>query len=148
MEFKQTGRVNLHTNQRDEVIEQQVVKAIAGFINAEGGTLLVGVSDSGEVTGIETDFKTLGKKQNTDGFAIWLNNLLDNRLGPAAAAAAKFQFDDFSTGTVCRVDVGPGSEPAFVRGRKGESNLYVRLNNVTRLLNTAEALDYVRHRWS
>ena len=29
VEFKQTGRVNLHTKQRDEVIEQQVVKAIA-----------------------------------------------------------------------------------------------------------------------
>ena len=27
------------------------------------------------------------------------------------------------------------------------SSLYVRLNNVTRLLNTAEALDYVRNRW-
>ena len=72
VEFKQTGRVNLHTNQRDEVIEQQVVKAVAGFMNAEGGTLLIGVSDSGEITGIEIDLKTLGKKQNTDGFAVWL----------------------------------------------------------------------------
>ena len=147
IEFKQTGRVNLHTKQRDEVIEQQVVKAIAGFMNAEGGTLLIGVSDSGEITGIETDLKTLGKKQNTDGFAVWLNNLLDNKLGPTAATRAKFRFDDFPTGTVCRADLTPGTDPTFVTGSKGESSLYVRLNNVTRLLNTAEALDYVRNRW-
>ena len=147
VEFKQTGRVNLHTNQRDEVIEQQVVKAIAGFMNAEGGTLLIGVSDTGEVTGIEADFKTLGKRQNTDGFAVWLNNLLDNKLGPTAAARAKFRFDELSTGTVCRVDVTSGPDPTFVKGSKGESSLYVRLNNVTRLLNTAEALDYVQTRW-
>ena len=147
VEFKQTGRVNLHTKQRDEVIEQQVVKAVAGFMNAEGGTLLIGVSDSGEVTGIETDLKTLGQKQNTDGFAVWLNNLLDNKLGLTAAARVKFRFDEYSTGTVCRVDVSRGPDPTFVTGSKGGSSLYVRLNNVTRLLNTAEALDYVQNRW-
>jgi len=26
--------------------------------------------DAGEVTGIEADFKTFGKRQNTDGFAV------------------------------------------------------------------------------
>ena len=51
VEFKQTGRVNLHTGRRDQVIEQMVVKTVAGFMNADGGTLLIGVSDTGEVTG-------------------------------------------------------------------------------------------------
>ncbi len=148
VEFKQTGRVNLHTNQRDEIIEQQLVKAVAGFMNAEGGTLLVGVSDSGEVTGIESDFKTLGKKQNTDGFAVWLNNLLDSKLGPTAAARAKFRFDAFPTGTVCRVDVTPGPQPTFAKAGKSDEVLFVRLNNATRLLNTAEAVNYVKSRWS
>ena len=147
VEFKQTGRVNLHTGRRDQIIEQMVVKTVAGFMNADGGTLLIGVSDAGEVTGIEADFKTLGKRQNTDGFAVWLNTLLDNKLGPSAAASAEFRFDEFPTGTVCRVDVTPSTEPIFVTATKGEADLYVRLNNSTRLLNTAEALNYVRTRW-
>ena len=147
VEFKQTGRVNLHTKQPDPVIEQMVVKSIAGFMNADGGTLLIGVTDSGEIYGIETDLKTLGKKQNADGFALWLNGLLDNRLGPVAAASVKFQFDNFPDGTVCRVDVSPSTAPTFVKGKKGEATFYVRLNNATRLLNTAEALDYVRTWW-
>ena len=147
VEFKQTGRVNLHTKQQDPVIEQMVVKAIAGFMNASGGTLLIGVSDSGEVTGIEADFKTLGQKQNTDGFALWLNGIIDNLLGPTAAANMTAGFDERPSGTVCRIDVVAGSGPAFVRRKKGEAELYVRLNNSTRLLNTAEALDYVQNRW-
>ena len=147
VEFKQTGRVNLTTKQRDPIIEQMVVKSIAGFMNADGGTLLIGVSDSGEVHGIETDLKTLGKRQNPDGFALWLNGLLDNRLGPVATAGAKFQFDNLPDGTVCRVDVIPSTAPTFVKGKKGEANFYVRLNNATRLLNTAEALQYVQSRW-
>lgn len=147
VEFKQTGRVNLHTKQQDSVIEQMVVKAIAGFMNSSGGTLLVGVSDSGEVTGIEADFKTLGYKQNTDGFALWLNGLIDNLLGPTAAANMTAGFDEYPSGTVCRIDVAAGTGPVFVRRKKGQAELYVRLNNSTRLLNTAEALDYVQTRW-
>jgi hypothetical protein len=34
-----------------------------------------------------------------------------------------------------------------VRRSKGQADLYVRLNNATRLLNTAEAVEYVRSRW-
>lgn len=147
VEFKQTGRINLHTQQRDSVIEQMVVKSIAGFMNGGGGTLLIGVSDSGEISGIEADFKTLGQKQNTDGFALWLNGLIDNLLGPTAAANMMFGFEEFSTGTVCRVDVVAGNGPAFVRRTKGDAELYVRLNNATRLLNTADALEYVQNRW-
>lgn len=147
VEFKQTARVNLHTQQRDPVIEQMVVKSIAGFINAEGGTLLIGITDAAEVSGIEADFKTLGKKQNQDGFALWLNGLVDNTLGATAAANVHIDFEKVWDQTVCRVDVKPGKNPTFVRRGKGEADLYVRLNNATRLLNTAEALEYVRTRW-
>ncbi len=147
IEFKQTARVNLHTKQRDPVIEQMVIKSVAGFMNAEGGTLLIGVTDTREVFGIETDYKTLGKKQDQDGFALWLNGLLDNTLGPTAASALHLSFEEFPGGTVCRVYVDPGKSPTFVRGGKGEADLYVRLNNATRLLNTAEAVEYVRTRW-
>ncbi len=147
VEFKQTGRINLHTKQRDPVIEQMVVKSIAGFMNAEGGTLLIGVTDSGEVFGIEKDLKTLGTKQNADGFGLWLNSLLDNLLGPVAVAGVKFQFENYPAGTVCRIDVVPGTAPTFAKGKKGKANFYVRLNNATRLLDTSEAIHYVRARW-
>lgn len=147
VEFKQTSRINLHTQQRDHVVEHMVIKSIAGFMNAEGGTLLIGVTDAGEIFGIETDLKTLGKKQDRDGFALWLNGVLDNLLGPTAAASVRISFEDLAGGTICRVDVAPGKGPRFVRGSKGGADLYVRLNNATRLLNTAEALEYVGTRW-
>lgn len=147
VEFKQTGRVNIHSKQRDPIMEQLVVRAVAGFMNAEGGTLLLGVTDEGEVFGIELDLKTLGRKQDRDGFALWLNGLLDHVLGPTAASAVRIGFEALPGGTVCRVDVEPATGPTFVRSERGGADLYVRLNNATRLLNTAEALDYVRSRW-
>jgi ATP-dependent Lon protease len=147
VEFKQTGRVNVHTRQRDPVMEDMVVRAIAGFMNAEGGILLVGVTDACEVSGIEIDLKTLGRKQDRDGYALWLNTLLDHALGPTAATNVRIAFEDLPGGAVCRLDVEPGRQPTFVRGGKDGADLYVRLNNATRRLNTAEAIDYVRSRW-
>jgi ATP-dependent Lon protease len=148
LEFKQTARVNLSTKQRDKVIELMVVKSVAGFMNAEGGTVLIGVTDGGEVFGIEKDMKTLGDKQNRDGFELWLTRLLDNMLGPTAAVQVSFSYEEFPEGTVCRIDVSPGTKPTFVRSGKGDdADLYVRLSNSTRRLNTADGVEYVRSRW-
>ncbi len=147
VEFKQTARVNLATKQRDQVIELMVIKSVAGFMNAHGGTLLIGVKDDGEVFGIEKDLKTLGSKQNRDGFELWLTGLLDNTLGPTGTSRVAIAYEVFPEGTVCRVDVAAGKKPTFVRGSNREADLYVRLNNSTRLLNTSDALDYVASRW-
>ena len=146
VEFKQTGRFDLRTKQINPVLEHEVVRAIAGFMNAEGGTLLIGVTDSGDVFGIEKDLKTLGKRQNADGFAVWLDSLLDKTLGPVAAAEANLQFTEFPDGTVCRVDVSRRSEPTYVKDKKGEVSFYIRRNNATRRLNTAETVEYLRVR--
>jgi ATP-dependent Lon protease len=147
VEFKQTARVNLSTRQRDQVIELMVIKSVAGFMNSYGGTLLIGVTDSGEVFGIEKDMKTLGSKQSRDGFELWLTGVLDNMLGPTATSKVRISFHSFPAGTVCRMDVDRGKKPTFVRTGKGAADLYVRLNNSTRQLNTADALEYVSSNW-
>jgi ATP-dependent Lon protease len=147
VEFKQTARVNLSTRQRDPIIELMLIKSVAGFMNGNGGTLLLGVTDDGHIVGIDKDLETLGSKQSRDGFELWLTGLLDNRLGPTATSAVAVSFEEFAEGQVCRIDVRPGKKPTFVRGGKGEADLYVRLNNSTRLLNTADALDYVELHW-
>jgi ATP-dependent Lon protease len=147
VEFKMTGRMNSHTGQRDPVLEHMVVKSVAGFLNAAGGTLLIGVRDDGEVTGIEADFPTLGRKATLDGYSLWLSGLLDNRMGPAAVANLSIGFEGLPGGTVCRVDLKPAASPIFVSGGRGEAELFVRLNNATRGLNVAEALEYVRTHW-
>jgi hypothetical protein len=40
---------------RDEQIEFVVVKAVAGFLNGNGGTVPIGVDDTGEVLGLDRD---------------------------------------------------------------------------------------------
>ena len=48
LEFKTTLRKNLRTEKLDRAILGASLKSIAGFLNTEGGTLAVGITDEGE----------------------------------------------------------------------------------------------------
>lgn len=55
-EFKATYRYNSKANLLNcPLVKNEVVKAVSGFMNASGGTLLIGVKDSGLPTGIFDD---------------------------------------------------------------------------------------------
>ncbi len=85
LEFKATGRKNLHTGERDQKIEFAVLKSLAGFANGYGGTLLVGVNDDGSIRGVEDDLPHL-HKSDLDGWALWLTDAVSTALGAATAA--------------------------------------------------------------
>jgi ATP-dependent Lon protease len=145
-EFKAAARWNQHTSSRDDAIELAVVKTVAGFMNAHGGCLVIGVSDAREVIGLEKDLQLVAR-HDLDGYENWLTTLLETSLGKPAVPHVLIAFEHLNGQDVCRLDVEPSPSPVFVRSGKTEADLYVRLNNSTRLLNTAEALEYVRSRW-
>ena len=47
VEFKETLSKNIHTNKKDQNLQSSVLKNIVGFLNKNGGKLLVGVADNG-----------------------------------------------------------------------------------------------------
>ena len=149
VEFKSTGRKNLTTGQKDLGIEWAVVKTIAGFMNSYGGTLLVGVADDRAVVGIEEDYPFL-RKQDADGWELWLTDLVIATLGKAAAADIGVIMGEVDARTVARVDVGPAPRPIFaVQNGKGQrqETFFVRVNNSTQELTGQAAHDYQRFRW-
>jgi ATP-dependent Lon protease len=145
LEFKSTLRFNIHTGQRDDVIELQVVKSIAGFMNARGGTLLVGVDDHGTALGLERDFALCGNR-GRDGFENSLTTLLEKAIGKVPASRVSVSFETVAEADVCRIDVQQGSRPTYVNW-KNDQHFFVRLNNSTRPLSVAEAVDYISQRW-
>lgn len=151
VEFKSTARVNLHTGARDERMEQVIAKTVCGFLNADGGTLLVGVDDSGTPLGLAADYATL-KAPDADRFELWLRDLLTSALGQNAAAAVGIEFagipDDGGELVVCRVTSRPSPRPVYLRtGKSAQPELWVRTGNSTRQLSVDEATEYVMHRW-
>lgn len=66
-EFKSTMRWDVREARTNRSLEQVIAKTIAGLMNHEGGRLLIGVTDDGELVGIEQDLKTL-RSPTTDEF--------------------------------------------------------------------------------
>lgn len=145
VEFKQTARINVHTGTTDAKIEFAVLKTIAGFLNADGGTLLIGVADDGTVPGIDVDLRTLGRKQDPDGFQLWLMNLVVSGIGTVAAAKTAVDFGTVDGKTICAVEVSRGDAPSFVKTKSKE--FYARVGNSTRLLDAEETWSYTKHQW-
>ncbi len=147
VEFKSTGRLNLHTGEKDPDIERAILKSVAAFMNTSGGTLLVGVSDSGEIPGIEGDYPFL-KSADTDGWGLWFSDLTSTRLGKAAAAEIQLGFAELDGKTVSRIDVGPAASPVFVSNGDGKDSFFVRINNSTKELSGKEQHEFQGTRWA
>jgi uncharacterized membrane protein YeaQ/YmgE (transglycosylase-associated protein family) len=148
VERKSTARVNIRTGERDTRIEEEVVLTVAGFMNASGGTLLIGVADDGTVFGMEDDYRVTAR-HDRDGFELWLRQVLVTRIGRAVAADVGVAFEVLDGRDVCRVDVAPADRPVFVRGVGGAkaADFHLRVGNSTRKLLTDEVLEYQARRW-
>jgi ATP-dependent Lon protease len=149
-EFKSSARWNLHKGDRDQAIEREIVKAVAGFMNARGGTLLIGVNDNHEAVGLENDYKLTkkGNRDPRDSFENWLTDLFDTSIGKAALANVTVRFEQVDGYDVCRVDVTPSRKPVYALGKQTK-DFFVRLNNGTRSLDVEEAFDYISsHDWN
>ena len=150
VEFKSSARWNLHKGDKDPAIEHEIVKTVAGFMNAHGGTLLIGVSDDRHPVGLQNDYKLTkkGNRDPRDAFENWLTDLFDHSIGKPALANVRVSFEEIDGHDVCHVEVRPSRQPVYVRAKQSIDYFYVRLNNGTRLLTVEEAISYIQdHDW-
>ena len=148
VEFKSTARRNLFTGERDDKIELAIAKTVAGFLNADGGELVIGVDDEGKVVGLDDDLSVM-KAPDHDRYELWLTDFLDATLGSPALAFIAVRFDPYDGNYVVVVTVLPSDSPVFINEPKGNrtADFYVRMGNSTRRLLTDEFADYARSRW-
>lgn len=142
VEFKSTARHNLRTDSRDERIELVLARTVAGLLNHEGGTVLVGVDDHGRVLGLESDMQYM-KASDVDRYELWLHDFLTRTLGSNAVTHLSATFPEVDGSIICRIDIAESPRPVFVRPVKSDKVIfYARLGNSTRQLSVDEAIDY------
>ncbi|HDL16519.1 MAG TPA: ATP-binding protein, partial [Rhizobiales bacterium] len=148
VEFKSSARWDQKQNQANPVLEYVIVKTVAGYMNGEGGTLLIGVDDDGKVLGLKPDLKLM-KGKDRDGYELWLTDIIGRSLGKPNVAHARISFPETSGEMICRIDVNPAPEAVFATPLKGEkkSEFWVRMNNSTRQLDMKEMHEYQRARF-
>jgi predicted HTH transcriptional regulator len=150
LEFKSSARWNIRVGMADKKMEQVLVKTVCGFLNAQGGTLLIGVDDERRVIGLSNDFKTLGSKPDKDGFELFLRQRLDSDLSVSTAGVIKIRFEKVGDLDVCVVSVAASGKPVFSRPHDGAapaSEFWVRIGNATRQLYGDEMVKYQEDHW-
>lgn len=145
LEFKSTLRWDLTEKRVNKELEKSVIKSIAGFLNSEGGILVIGVADDGSIIGLEQDFKTLNKKSE-DGFQQILIHLISHYLGVEYISYIKINFENLKNKKVCLIKIDPSPNPVFVCD-KTNKDFFVRVGNLTKLLNSEETFKYIQIHW-
>jgi hypothetical protein len=138
IEFKQTFSKNIRTMQKDKEIEKSSLKNIVGFLNAEGGTLLIGVSDEGIVTGIEDDFF-----KTNDKYLLHFKNMINSKIGSEFYPFIYYGIFTVLGKKVLKVDCKASSVPCFYE----ENEFYVRTNPATDKLEGRRQMEYIKMRF-
>jgi hypothetical protein len=141
VEFKSTLRTNLHTNSKDPRMELAVLKTLAGFLNTNGGTLVVGVSDDGSPVGIQAD-----GFDNEDKMNLHLVNIVKTRMGISAVTNLHAHFDDHDDCRVMVVKCRKTPEPVFVKDGDTE-HFYIRTGPSTTELSASQTQEYIKQRF-
>ncbi|MDZ8118858.1 RNA-binding domain-containing protein [Pontiella agarivorans] len=140
VEFKSTLRMNLHSKKPGKEIELAWIKGVAGFLNTDGGVLLLGVTDDGEITGLERDVF-----ENEDKCRLHFKNLISKHIGADRSKYIRFLLVPIDGKTVGVVRCARAEEPVFVKDGNKE-HFYIRNGPSSDELPVSQALNYIKRR--
>lgn len=147
VEYKASLVWDYHQQRANKGLYKPVFKNIVAFLNSGGGQLLIGVADDGQILGLEPDMSTL-PKANVDGFENVFNQAFNSMVGVEFRQFVRLSFPVLSDRPICRIDIWPASEPAFLR-LKNDEQFYIRAGNATQPLPVSKATRYIqRHFYS
>jgi hypothetical protein len=141
LEFKSTLRTNLHTKEFDKKIEHSVLKTVSAYLNSDGGTLLVGVSDDGTILGLNSD-----KFENHDKLNLHLTNMIKHHIGNEYLPFIRHELVKLNEEHILKIDCKKSKKPIFMKV-KDDEEFYIRNGPSTAKLRGSSILDYVNHKF-
>ncbi|MEE9327674.1 MAG: RNA-binding domain-containing protein [Cocleimonas sp.] len=146
LEFKQSLRWGSSKKAEIKKAQSIIMKTIAGFANSDGGTLIIGVTDSGEAVGLESDYESLNGDK--DEFELHVGNLIDASFGKVFRANnIKMQFPVIHEFEICQIDIKSNKTAVVLesKNKNGQTveKFYLRSGNQTAELSMAEASEYI-----
>ena len=145
VEFKASLMWDYRQQRANKALYEPVMKNIAGFMNSSGGTLLIGVSDDGEVLGLEPDYSVI-KKGDNDGFANVFNMAFSSMIGVENLHFLQMAFPLLNGKVICVITVHPSERPVYLTS-KGSEKFYIRAGNGSQALSVSKAMTYMQSRF-
>lgn len=143
LEFKQTFQHCLNTNLKKDYVEVSVLKTVVGFLNSEGGTLLVGVEDNGLIPGIENERKIYHKDSN-DNFVLHVKDKIKKRIGMHFFQFITIKIIEVDDVSVLEVGCSPSDEEVFL----DDKDFYIRTPASTDKIEGKNLSKYLMRRFN
>lgn len=105
-----------------------ILRTIAGFLNAEGGMLYIGVTDDGNVAGLGNDFSYM--LCDSDAYERFIRQRIISTLGKDINSMIRIDFPKYGEREVCRVEI-----PCYEKLVELEGAVWQRQGNSTLLLD-------------
>ena len=121
-------------------LRHEAMKTLVAFMNSDGGTLLIGVEDSGQIFGLEKDL--VFTRNSEDLFLNMLSSLIIENIGVEFADRVEVWIESVNDSKICVVNVSKSMNPAFLSGTRG-SEFYVRVFNTSRRLDSEQTMNYL-----
>tara|TARA_B100000989_G_scaffold52001_1_gene34664 strand:+ start:109 stop:1818 length:1710 start_codon:yes stop_codon:yes gene_type:complete len=143
-EFKQTFALDIQTKQKENYIVESCIKSIAGFMNSNGGTLYVGVDDSGEITGNQVEVGSNKIYKNYDKYLVAIKNILEKRIGNASLQNCEFESVEIRGKKILKIFNKKSDHQVWVDGKL----FYLRQGPTTNLLEGPDLVTFSKERFN
>ena len=141
IEFKESLSLDVKKQTKESYIEQSSLKTIVAFLNTDGGTLLIGVCDDGQICGVDGEIEKFHKK--TDKFLLHFKNLLKSKIGEEFYPFIDNRLVKVDDVNVLLVECKASQTPCYFDSK----DFYVRTNPATDKLEGPKLVEYVKHRF-
>jgi hypothetical protein len=146
LEFKATMRWDLEKGAPTRDLGKAMAREVAGLMNSEGGILIIGVTDDGNILGIETDLQTVNG--DIDRYQRMFYETISSSFGGKEYCehVIRTKTVEVYDKRVFVATIERSSKPVFCT--EGDSvGFYVRVGNSIRPLNVREATEYISSHW-
>ena len=142
IEFKETLSLDVRKKTKEKYIELSALKTIVAFLNTEGGTLLVGVNDDGDTTGIDAEINKFHK--NIDKLLLHFKNLIKTKIGEEFYPYIEYKTIKVNRNHILMVECKESKSPCFL----DNAEFYVRTNPATDKLEGPKLVEYVKNHFN
>lgn len=142
LEFKETFNLDIETKKPEKHLIDSSLKTVCGFFNSRGGNLLIGVSDSKEIKGVDYEIEKLFKNSN-DNYYKKFKDTFKTRIGADHFPLIEYKLVKVDGKKVFWASCKPSDKEVFM----DKVDFYVRTNPATDRLEGPEQLDYIRKRF-
>lgn len=142
VEFRRSFRYDHRIGHPEKSMEVLTMHSLAGFLNAKGGILILGVEKDGHIKGLADDFFSLGRKSR-EGFEKRFSETIASKLGSDICTLVHLAFHEIGDMEICSVYIEKAHRPVYIREVEN-TVFFLRTGNVHKPLNTQETVEYLK----